>query len=155
MIRSRTHLTMSTPTVLTLNIVFPEEFNASSAVLTLSKIWPDEPIALINHRPDPLEVQDIRFKIDGSCQRKIPKPNGEVTRLSRGGYSLQAALRWDKAFYYEVQVSIRQVNRSWNSLTLTACIRRDMCSLRQNWTSLPVDPCHCRTNTLWILFVRT
>jgi len=38
--------------------------------------------------------------------RKIPKPPGELTRLSRGGYSLERALGWDQERYRKVQVSL-------------------------------------------------
>jgi hypothetical protein len=38
--------------------------------------------------------------------RKISKPRGEVTRLSRGGYSLEKTLGWEQKRYREVQVAL-------------------------------------------------
>ena len=35
----------------------------------------------------------------------IPKPEGEVTRLKRGGYSLETTLGWSHERYVEIQVS--------------------------------------------------
>ncbi len=43
-----------------------------------------------------------------SCTRKprsIPKPPGEVTRLSRGGYNLREAVDWSKEQFEDIQVS--------------------------------------------------
>jgi hypothetical protein len=37
---------------------------------------------------------------------KIPKPRGEVSRISRGGYNLQEALGWPAAEYEETRVRI-------------------------------------------------
>ena len=34
----------------------------------------------------------------------ISKPNGEVTRLDRGGYNLLKATKWEESFFEEVQV---------------------------------------------------
>ena len=34
----------------------------------------------------------------------IPKPHGEVKRPSRGGYTLELALNWDKKYFHQVQV---------------------------------------------------
>ena len=34
----------------------------------------------------------------------IPKPHGEVERPSRGGYTLELALNWDKKYFRQVQV---------------------------------------------------
>ena len=45
---------------------------------------------------DPVSDDDI----------EIPKPRGEVGRLSRGGYNLQSALGWTDNLYTEVLVSI-------------------------------------------------
>jgi hypothetical protein len=42
--------------------------------------------------------------------RKIPKPPGELTRLSRGGYSLERALGWDQERYRKIQVSLSLVH---------------------------------------------
>ncbi|KAG2115432.1 hypothetical protein BD769DRAFT_1322689, partial [Suillus cothurnatus] len=51
---------------------------------------------------------------------KIPKPQGEVSRISRGGYNLQEALGWPAAEYEETRAFVSQlareylkVNKSW------------------------------------------
>jgi hypothetical protein len=54
------------------------------------------------HTPPRLQ-SDLHLTDQGSAS-KIPKPPGEVTRLSRGGYSLRKALGWDERLYEEVQV---------------------------------------------------
>ncbi|KZT04240.1 uncharacterized protein LAESUDRAFT_658145 [Laetiporus sulphureus 93-53] len=43
-----------------------------------------------------------------SCQT-IPKPNGEVTRIGRGGYNLRDALRWKEALYTQVQNTVHRL----------------------------------------------
>lgn len=47
----------------------------------------------------------------------IPKPDGEVTRISRGGYNLEAAMKWnDHALYTKVQVSaFRRISRNYTN----------------------------------------
>jgi hypothetical protein len=43
---------------------------------------------------------------------QIPKPSGSVTRLSRNGYSLEAALGWqDHELYVKVQVMSKPLVR--------------------------------------------
>lgn len=39
-----------------------------------------------------------------SSMESIPKPNGEVTRIGRGGYNLREILRWKEPLYNCVQV---------------------------------------------------
>jgi hypothetical protein len=51
-----------------------------------------------------------RFGFDNTSTGEVqgartPKPPGEVSRLSRGGYSLQAALGWDNREYQAFKVS--------------------------------------------------
>ena len=41
----------------------------------------------------------------------IPKPRGEVGRLSRGGYNLQSALGWTDSLYSKVLVSETRSSR--------------------------------------------
>ncbi|EJD50279.1 hypothetical protein AURDEDRAFT_121876 [Auricularia subglabra TFB-10046 SS5] len=39
----------------------------------------------------------------------IPKPQGEVTRVKRGGYTLLSALDWDKEYYKRVQLLVQRL----------------------------------------------
>ncbi|KLO05304.1 hypothetical protein SCHPADRAFT_814468, partial [Schizopora paradoxa] len=50
----------------------------------------------------------------------IPKPNGEVSRISRGGYNLEVALGWSKNDYSRVQKGIREIAK--NHLDMTAIL---------------------------------
>ncbi|KLO04612.1 hypothetical protein SCHPADRAFT_812803, partial [Schizopora paradoxa] len=47
----------------------------------------------------------------------IPKPHGEVSRLSRGGYNLEEALGWSKVEYTKVQKGIREIAKDHLDLT--------------------------------------
>lgn len=58
-------------------------------------------ILISNHSPD---GQALRNK--DNAQYKIKKPSGQVTRISRGGYSLAEVLHWDKEQYWAVSVSL-------------------------------------------------
>jgi len=49
---------------------------------------------------------DILSGFTPGFQSKIRKPPGQVTRVSRMGYSLKAALKWDDALYVDVQVNL-------------------------------------------------
>ncbi|KDQ49338.1 hypothetical protein JAAARDRAFT_51794 [Jaapia argillacea MUCL 33604] len=42
---------------------------------------------------------------------RIPKPSGEVTRLTRGGYSLRKVLGWDQSLYCKVQRFVKKLAR--------------------------------------------
>lgn len=50
---------------------------------------------------DPLAVVKVTFKAP-----PIKKPDGEVTRINRGGYNLQAELKWTDEFYATCQVRL-------------------------------------------------
>ena len=52
-------------------------------------------------------VTDARVKFDLTGQSKalIPKPKGEASRLSRGGYSVRKTLAWDETRYDDLLVS--------------------------------------------------
>lgn len=41
----------------------------------------------------------------GMSSKKIQKPRGEVSRISRGGYNLQETLGWSSSEYEEIRVS--------------------------------------------------
>jgi hypothetical protein len=43
----------------------------------------------------------------GSSESKIPKPEGEVGRPGRGGYSLETALSWDAERFKKLKVRMR------------------------------------------------
>lgn len=42
------------------------------------------------------------------------KPDGEVTRLNRGGYNLQAELKWADELYQSCQVNYPTINLAYN-----------------------------------------
>ncbi|KAG2341224.1 hypothetical protein BDR05DRAFT_949826 [Suillus weaverae] len=44
---------------------------------------------------------------------KIPKPRGEVSRLSRGGYNLQETLGWPASEYEETHAFVSQLAREY------------------------------------------
>jgi hypothetical protein len=44
---------------------------------------------------------------------KIPKPSGEVSRLARGGYSLETTLNWSKEMYSQFKVTSPPLFRSF------------------------------------------
>lgn len=104
---------------LTLLTVFRDEFSPSSVSLTFRKIWGQEvdyqyhhtaastskqksDVQTVNQAPN-LENGPFPQPLPDS---QIPKPPGEVARLSRGGYSLAKVLMWDEEFYSEVQVHL-------------------------------------------------
>ncbi|TDL14216.1 hypothetical protein BD410DRAFT_690029, partial [Rickenella mellea] len=45
----------------------------------------------------------------GTNAQLIPKPTGEVTRQSRGGYNLEAELGWDRQLYTTIQSHIHSL----------------------------------------------
>ncbi|KLO03917.1 hypothetical protein SCHPADRAFT_795801, partial [Schizopora paradoxa] len=47
----------------------------------------------------------------------IPKPHGEVSRLSRGGYNLEEALGWSKNEYATIQKEIREIAKDYLDMT--------------------------------------
>lgn len=72
----------------------------------------------------------VRHSVGGTNTLKtyIPKPHGEVSRLSRGGYNLEEALGWSKAEYNSVQVfrlSVEVVSAFNYSSTLQPLTERD------------------------------
>ncbi|MDT7543714.1 MAG: hypothetical protein QOE33_3626 [Acidobacteriota bacterium] len=78
-------------TPITLRTAFPADTIPVKTPLALRFVWPVETAI-----PDAPEVQHKK--------KKIPKPQGELSRLSRGGYSLEKALGWEKSLYLQVQV---------------------------------------------------
>ena len=87
---------------LSLSTVFADELRLSAVILTLNKIWPQEPIVTKGDAGSLTTPHSYH----PSQNQKIPKPRGEVTRLSRNGYSLRQALGWDAEYYHKVQVSM-------------------------------------------------
>jgi hypothetical protein len=80
------------PTIL--RTVFPPEPKKDPPILPLRITWPSQGTA-------PVQVQNL--------PGKIRKPPGEVTRLSRGGYSLQKVLGWDPERYKKILVSCLKI----------------------------------------------
>lgn len=78
-----------------LRMEFTPEIAPKLTYETLRMLWPSE-------RPiEPLE--DRKAKVGPGV---IAKPPGQVTEISKGGYSLKAELQWDKSLYNAVYVSL-------------------------------------------------
>src|ERR1700690_1089247 len=78
---------------LTLRAAFPADISPVKSPLALRFVWPAETT------PNP------SFEV-GPENKKIPKPPGQLSRLSRGDYSLEQTLGWEKSVYLQVQVNI-------------------------------------------------
>ncbi|KAG0692289.1 hypothetical protein DFH29DRAFT_817803, partial [Suillus ampliporus] len=102
---------------LTIHCKFPTECSYTPPPLTQHRVFsrdtdsssPDaaEQILPVAQLPDPLPS-------------KIPKPRGEVSCISRGGYNLQEALGWPASEYEETHAFVLQlaheylkINKSW------------------------------------------
>lgn len=56
--------------------------------------------------PPPLAYHVIYRLTNDIAPGSIKKPNGEVTRLARGGYKLQVELKWSDDKYQAFQVRV-------------------------------------------------
>jgi len=84
-------------------VVFPPEVDTASMQLALRRVWPPETPG----RPlDTVLRQHTTQGIAVQARRNGPmsKPSGEVNEISKGGYSLQSILNWEKKRYKDVQV---------------------------------------------------
>lgn len=76
---------------LTLRITFEDELKTLPPLLTLRRVWT-------------AEVESHLRTQKTTESRKVPKPPGEVGRLSRGGYRLTEVLELNDKEYQEIQV---------------------------------------------------
>ena len=77
---------------LTINTIFDPERLLYCPTITLAKTF--ERI-----KPSPVDVP-----VAGPSRTKIPKPRGDVTRLTRGGYTLAGELGLSREVYQEIRV---------------------------------------------------
>ncbi|KAG2083890.1 hypothetical protein BD769DRAFT_1660878 [Suillus cothurnatus] len=101
---------------LTIHCEFPPERSYTPPPLTQHQVFSRAPDLSSDaaERPTPAGLLPIPLLA------KIPKPRGEVSRISRGGYNLQEALGWPAAEYEETRAFVSQlareylkVNKSW------------------------------------------
>lgn len=93
--------------------VFPPSLNFNTIKLTHCMIWPartESPMldSVVASHNAPLA--ELTF---------ISKPRGQVTEISKGGYSLKKALDWESQQYADVQV---------RCVTKGLCYRSSICS---------------------------
>jgi len=90
---------------LTIHCEFPPERTCTPPPLTQHRVFPRDAdsSALDPSQTNPFAAQSL---VPNPLPSKIPKPRGEVTRISRGGYNLQMTLGWPVADYEETRVSV-------------------------------------------------
>lgn len=93
-----------------LRMEFTPELMPRLTYETLRMVWAPE--TLID---TPKHANDDRPAV-------YPKPPGQVSELSKGGYSLRGELRWDNALYCEVHVCVSTIIRHINGyLSIISC----------------------------------
>ncbi|KAG2091928.1 hypothetical protein BD769DRAFT_1371114 [Suillus cothurnatus] len=104
---------------LTIHCEFPPERTCTPPPLTQHRVFPRDAdsSALDPSQTNPFAAQSL---VPNPLPSKIPKPRGEVTRISRGGYNLQMTLGWPVADYEETRSFVvhlahehLNVNKSW------------------------------------------
>lgn len=87
---------------LTIHCEFPPERSYTPPPLTQHRVFSrsSDPSSDAAERPTPAALLPIPLSM------KIPKPRGEVSRISRGGYNLQEALGWPASEYEETRVRV-------------------------------------------------
>jgi hypothetical protein len=87
---------------LTIHCEFPPERTCTPPPLTQHRVFPrDADSSALDLNP--FAAQSV---VPNLLPSKIPKPRGEVTRISRGGYNLQMTLGWPASDYEETRVSV-------------------------------------------------
>jgi len=87
---------------LTIHCEFPPERTCTPPPLTQYRVFPcdaDSSVLDLN----PFAAQSV---VPNLLPSKIPKPQGEVTHISQGGYNLQMMLGWPASDYEENRVSV-------------------------------------------------
>jgi hypothetical protein len=80
---------------LTFQTTFAPEIDLSSVLLTCNKIW--RPETAPTSQPTQIRHEMIAAVV-------VSKPPGQVTEISKGGYSLEDVLQWPDGQYTKVQV---------------------------------------------------
>jgi len=81
---------------------FAAEVSITPYLLSVRKVWPLDIASTQPLRTRSVCVQEVEAGADSI----IPKPRGQVSEISKGGYSLIDALGWEEARYKSVQVRI-------------------------------------------------
>jgi hypothetical protein len=80
---------------LTFQTTFAPEIDLSSVLLVCNRIW----------RPETAPTsQPAQIPHETVAAVTVPKPPGQVTEISKGGYSLEDVLQWPDGQYTKVQV---------------------------------------------------
>jgi hypothetical protein len=111
-IRNSTHRIQRYFSPLVVRTVFKPELLLTPPPMIWTTKFPYEEYGII---PDS-ETQNMQMQngSDRSSHALIPKPKGDVTRISRQGYNLCDALAWQSELYNEIQVSpFPEASRSW------------------------------------------
>lgn len=85
---------------LTAHTTFKKERLSNPPPIAYSIVYPLGPHSANNSAANPFAIGTPAVKAH------IKKPGGEVTRIARGGYNLQAELKWTDDFYQECQVKL-------------------------------------------------
>lgn len=88
---------------LTIHCEFPTERSYTPPPLTQHQVFSRD---IDSSSPDAAEQILPAAQLPDPLPSKIPKPRGEVSRISRGGYNLQEALGWPASEYEETRVRV-------------------------------------------------
>jgi hypothetical protein len=79
---------------------FATEVSIPPHLLSIRQVWPlDTP----STKPLPTKLMCAQ-QVDAGGDSIVPKPRGQVSEISKGGYSLTCTLGWEEAQYKAVQV---------------------------------------------------
>jgi hypothetical protein len=85
---------------LTFRTRFATEVSIPPHRLSIRKVWPLDTPSTQSLPTEPLCTQQV----DVGTTSIVPKPRGQVSEISKGGYSLIGTLGWEAAQYKAVQV---------------------------------------------------
>jgi hypothetical protein len=85
---------------LTFRTRFATEVSIPPHLLSTRKVWPLDTPSTQSLSTRLMCTQ----RVDAEAQSVVPKPRGQVSEISKGGYSLICALGWEEAQYKAVQV---------------------------------------------------
>lgn len=94
---------------LTVHTTFKKERLSTPSSIAYHNIYSVGSHTSSNHAANPFAVGTTA--VSTSVKALLKKPDGEVTRLARGGYNLQAELKWREEFYQECQVRSSVLNQ--------------------------------------------
>lgn len=90
---------------LTVRTTFRKERLSASPLLAYHLVYP-----VGNHTPHNTFAGPFAYNKSKPKALLKAKPDGEVTRINRGGYNLQAKLKWTDDFYQACQVSFNVIS---------------------------------------------